>query len=236
MEQAEAMNAFAEYVQEFRSKVTAAGLAAGSAKEIPYGCRIDVSSGEGQIPVSLYYGKKGFSLVIGGKAGELKAKVESLFLPFAEQAPAAPAALQTDKKPYGFEALTGFEAGWIGTDESGKGDVFGPLVAAAVAVNPAIVTALEQAGVKDCKQLTDKKVAILAAEIRRLCAGRFRELVLLPVRYNNLYASLKSEGKNLNHLLAWAHARVIEDTLELTPCRICAYRQICRCAVCGSQN
>lgn len=148
------MNTFAEYVQDFRGKVIEAGLAAGPAKEIPYGCRIDVSDSAGQIPVSLYYGKKGFSLVIGGKAGELKAKVESLFLPFSEQVPAAPAVVQTVKKPYGFEELTGFEAGWIGTDESGKGDVFGPLVAAAVAVNPAIVTALEQAGVKDCKQST----------------------------------------------------------------------------------
>ena len=213
------MSTFAEYVRDFRDKVTTAGFSAGSAKEIPYGCKIDVTDNSGQIPVSLYHGKKGFSLVVGGRAGALKTKIEGLFLPFASQAEAAPTSVNTTKKPYGFEELTGFESGWIGTDESGKGDVFGPLVAAAVAVNPAIVSALEQAGVKDCKQLTDKKVAVLAAEIRRLCAGRFRELVLPPVRYNNLYAMMKSEGKNLNHLLAWAHARVIEDTLELAPCQ-----------------
>ena len=210
------MSSFAEYVQMFRDKINQAGLQVGQAKEIPYGCRIEISDNASIVPVTLYHGKKGFTMVVGGKAGELKNRIEGLFSLFG---PRDSAQENPNAKPYGFEDVEGFESGWIGTDESGKGDVFGPLVAAAVAVDMPLVAALESAGVKDCKQLTDKKVQVLAAEIRRLCAGRFRELVLLPARYNSLYASMKSEGKNLNHLLAWAHARVIEDTLELTPCR-----------------
>ena len=212
------MNSFDEYVGDFLGKVAAAGLTAGPAKPIPYGCRIDVSDGAGSIPVSLYHGKKGCSLVVGGKSGALKERVEQLALGSSAPAAGQPSAAEPGK-PYGFEDLTGFETGWIGTDESGKGDVFGPLVAAAVAVNPDLTALLAKAGVKDCKQLTDQKVGVLAAEIRRLCAGRFRELVVPPARYNSLYASMKSEGKNLNHLLAWAHARVIEDTLSIAPCR-----------------
>lgn len=212
------MKTFDEYVRSFCEKVGGIGLSVGPAKAIPYGCRLEVSDGSGRIPVNLYHGKKGFSMVIGGKTGQLKTKIEMLFSPFDARSAIEFSALATSQKPYGFEDLIGFEAGWIGTDESGKGDVFGPLVVAAVAVNPPIVAALEKAGVKDCKQLKDNKVAALASEIRRVCSGRFRELVLLPVRYNYLYATLKSEGKNLNHLLAWAHARVIEDTLEIAPC------------------
>jgi len=41
----------------------------------------------------------------------------------------------------------------------------------------------------------------------------------MPARYNTLYAQFRTEGKNLNHLLAWAHARVLEDLLQKAPCR-----------------
>ena len=207
MECFEAMNSFAEYVQSIKSKIVQAGLQTGAEKPVPYGLRIDVADGEATLPVTLYEGKKGFSLVIAGKAGPLKEKVECLLR-------GAPPPGAASDKPYGFENLTGYEAGWIGTDESGKGDVFGPLVVAAVAVNPATVAELTRIGVKDCKQLSDKKAAELAGRIRQICAGHFQELVLLPERYNSLYAAMKREGKNLNHLMAWAHARVLEDVLE----------------------
>ena len=211
MECFEAMNSFAEYVQSIKSKIVQAGLQTGAEKPVPYGLRIDVADGEATLPVTLYEGKKGFSLVIAGKAGPLKEKVECLLR-------GAPPPGAASDKPYGFENLTGYEAGWIGTDESGKGDVFGPLVVAAVAVNPATVAELTRIGVKDCKQLSDKKAAELAGRIRQICNGRYQELVLLPERYNSLYAAMKREGKNLNHLMAWAHARVLEDVLEKAPC------------------
>lgn len=206
------MNSFAEYIQRFKDKVTKAGLVTGAEKPVPYGLRIDVTNGIEMVPVTLYEGKKGFSMVMGGKAGGLKETLEILF----DKAP--PAEIFSDK-PYGFEDQQGFESGWIGTDESGKGDVFGPLVIAAVAVNPESVQALTRIGVKDCKQLSDKKVVELAAKIRQICKGHSQELSLFPVRYNSLYSAMKSEGKNLNHLMAWAHARVIEDTLEIAPCK-----------------
>ena len=206
------MNSFAEYVQHFKTKITQAGLQLGAEKPVPYGRRIDVVRESETVPVTLYEGKKGFSTVVAGKSGGLRETVEHLIH-------GTPPTVTGSDKPYGFENVDGFEAGWIGTDESGKGDVFGPLVIAAVAVNPESVRELTAIGVKDCKQLSDKKVSELAMKIRQVCKGRFQELALFPSRYNSLYAAMKIEGKNLNHLMAWAHARVIEDTLETAPCR-----------------
>jgi ribonuclease HIII len=119
--------------------------------------------------------------------------------------------LSTDAKaPVAHEAST--PGGWIGTDEAGKGDYFGPLVVAAVYVTERSAVRLRQAGVRDSKKLSDKRVGDLAAEIHRLCPLRI--VVIGPERYNALYA----EMRNLNRLLAWAHARAIEDLLGQIPC------------------
>ena len=64
MECIEAMNSFAEYVQSIKSKIGQAGLQTGAEKPVPYGLRIDVADGEATLPVTLYEGKKGFSLVV----------------------------------------------------------------------------------------------------------------------------------------------------------------------------
>ncbi|MBU1431350.1 ribonuclease HIII, partial [Myxococcota bacterium] len=44
-------------------------------------------------------------------------------------------------------------AAWIGTDEAGKGDYFGPLVVAGVFVQRAEIDALRALGVDDSKRL-----------------------------------------------------------------------------------
>jgi ribonuclease HIII len=107
---------------------------------------------------------------------------------------------------------------YIGTDESGKGDYFGPLVIAGVWVDEAVNEKLRLIDVKDSKLLSDKRCRDLAGRIREICSGRFEEVELLPERYNELYEQFKKEGKNLNHLLAWGHARAIETILSKLPC------------------
>lgn len=101
---------------------------------------------------------------------------------------------------------------WIGIDESGKGDYFGPLVSAAVLVTPAAAAELEALGVRDSKKLTDKRVRALAPEIRR--RTRHTRTTVAPPRYNDLYAQFRREGKRLNQLLAWAHVRSLTDLLD----------------------
>lgn len=102
--------------------------------------------------------------------------------------------------------------GHIGVDESGKGDYFGPLVIAACYVGPEHLAELE--GVKDSKKLTDPLSLKLAAQIRRTCP--FAVVAIGPEKYNELYASFG----NLNKLLAWGHARAIENLLERVPARL----------------
>jgi len=102
------------------------------------------------------------------------------------------------------------EKGHIGTDESGKGDYFGPLVVAGVYLPDGQEDVLRDLGVKDSKRTSDNRVRDLAALIK---AGYKHSVVAIgPDKYNDLYAKLR----NLNKLLAWAHARVIENILERT--------------------
>lgn len=102
----------------------------------------------------------------------------------------------------------------FGIDESGKGDFFGPLVIAGVFVDRAIARKFLDAGVQDSKRIgSDVKIHALAKSIRQT-AGRGCEVVLIgPERYNQLYIKFG----NLNTLLGWGHARVIENLLVKKP-------------------
>ena len=97
-------------------------------------------------------------------------------------------------------------------DESGKGDYFGPLVAAAVYLEPAQAEALTALGVRDSKRLTDRRAIELAGEIRK--QAQVEVVRINPSRYNSLYEKMK----NLNRLLAWAHARALENLLNRVSC------------------
>jgi ribonuclease HIII len=92
------------------------------------------------------------------------------------------------------------------------------MVVGAVLVDAQTKTKLEASGVKDSKLLSDKRCRELAARIREICRGKYEEVEIPPERYNELYESFKKEGKNLNHLLAWGHARAIESLLKRHPC------------------
>ncbi len=102
--------------------------------------------------------------------------------------------------------------GQIRIDESGKGDYFGPLVIAGVYVSAEQEIQLQEVGVRDSKILTDKRATTLSEYIRRTCP--YTVVAIGPERYNSMYASFK----NLNRLLAWGHARAIENLLEKVSC------------------
>ena len=102
-----------------------------------------------------------------------------------------------------------------GIDESGKGDFFGPLVVSCVYVeNEDVAEKLSTLGVRDSKQIkSDKKIAGIASEIMKLVQGKFAIVVIGPEAYNRAYAKIGS----LNRLLAWGHARSLENLLEKAP-------------------
>lgn len=100
----------------------------------------------------------------------------------------------------------------IGVDESGKGDFFGPLVIAGVMATEENSKKFIEAGIKDSKKLSDEKILKLAWLIK---ANSIHSVVVIGnEKYNELYAKFN----NLNKLLAWGHARVIENILEKEPC------------------
>lgn len=104
------------------------------------------------------------------------------------------------------------EAALIGTDESGKGDYFGPLVIAGVYADAGMKEKLKEIGAADSKTLSDPKIQKLAEEIIKVC--KYSVVTIGNKRYNEMY----DEIRNLNKLLAWGHARVIENVLEQVDC------------------
>ena len=102
----------------------------------------------------------------------------------------------------------------FGVDESGKGDFFGPLVISGVYVDAGIARKFLDAGVQDSKRIgSDARIRALAESIRKDSLGLVDTVLIGPERYNDLYEKFG----NLNKLLGWGHARVIENLLERKP-------------------
>jgi ribonuclease HIII len=98
----------------------------------------------------------------------------------------------------------------LGVDESGNGDFFGPLCVAGVYVNEAVLKAWAEAGIRDSKNISsDKRIAELAELIRDTPGCVTTVVPIGNEAYNRLHAKLGS----VNAILAWGHARVIENLL-----------------------
>jgi ribonuclease HIII len=160
--------------------------------------------------VNLYTSGK---LVIGGSSLD----EERIILKFiGVERPGRPKAADSRQPQSVFE---GFHGTRIGSDEVGKGDYFGPLIACAVLATEYQATRLKSIGVRDSKKLNDTAIVETARSIRDevLERGQWRLVIVPPIRYN----LLMREMGNLNRLLAWAHARAIEDVLNFTePCSL----------------
>ncbi len=100
----------------------------------------------------------------------------------------------------------------IGSDEAGKGDYYGPLVACAVMATEEQTLKFEAIGVKDSKKLSNNSIMDKADLIRNkiLNSGQWKVVLISPEKYNILLLNMG----NLNKVLAWAHARAIEDVLK----------------------
>src|SRR6266568_5395004 len=102
----------------------------------------------------------------------------------------------------------------FGVDESGKGDFFGPLVIAGVYVDRGIARKFLDAGVQDSKRIgSDARIRALGQIIRKTAGGLTETVLIGPTKYNELY----EQFGNLNSLLGWGHARVIENLLAKKP-------------------
>jgi ribonuclease HIII len=101
--------------------------------------------------------------------------------------------------------------GALGSDEAGKGDTFGPLCVAAVAVDAQAAAELTAAGVADSKTLTDPRVLALAAHFAERVPHEQR--VLPPADY---HAAWIAAGRNVNRLLTRLHVECLVALRERT--------------------
>lgn len=98
----------------------------------------------------------------------------------------------------------------FGVDESGKGDFFGPLCVAGVYVNESVVNAWKDSGIRDSKNISSDKRMKELAELIRETPGCVATVVPIGNEaYNRLYKTMRS----VNAMLAWGHARVIENLM-----------------------
>lgn len=101
----------------------------------------------------------------------------------------------------------------IGMDEAGKGDYFGPLCVAAIYAGGDGIKEMLHMGVKDSKRISDEGILKLAKNLR--AKFPYTVIRLFPLKYNELHGKFK----NLNRLLAWAHAAALGDLAVKTGCK-----------------
>jgi len=174
-----------------------AGYKLSSVEVNNYNFSVNISSGRNEVKLLVYFGKKGVKKVLqGNKETEIYSSINDLIF---------------GKSLFEFKKNEIDEpSDYIGTDESGKGDFFGPLVVAGVLADKKSLVELKKIGVKDSKELTDTVINNLAGRIKTLVKDKFEIIIINPAKYNELYSKIG----NLNRLLAWGHAKVLENILE----------------------
>jgi len=101
----------------------------------------------------------------------------------------------------------------LGSDETGKGEWFGPLVIVSTALTPEEIVELRMLGVRDSKTIKKPQLLKLATKLKNMDFRR-HSVILKPKIYNTLYSKFLSEGKTLNDMMAWAHSVVIKELIK----------------------
>jgi ribonuclease HIII len=181
-------------INQYSELLKQSGFETSEVKKQQYCFEVVVKKNKDLLKLLVYFGKKGTKAILqGNEESELYAAVKTIL--FGDE-------LFQIKKS---ELIEPDE--YIGTDESGKGDYFGPLVIAGVYINADIKKELLKLGVKDSKQLTDDAIKKIAARVKHIKELKYNIVIINPARYNQLY----NEIKNVNKLLAWGHSRVLEN-------------------------
>ena len=134
-------------------------------------------------------------LIQGKKAKEWKEKVLSL--------------LSVPKRPVG------------GCDESGKGDIFGPLVLCCAVIKPENFLRVLELTPKDSKKMKDEEVEEKAPLLKKLVMVKC--IKILPERFNRLYEEMGS----VNRIMDKAYLRILKEFESAPPERVIvdAYRE-----------
>jgi ribonuclease HIII len=185
-------------IQDIIKQLTGHGCTCSKIVEKQYNLEVIVHYNKQKIKVLVYFGKKGISTIVQGDINSdayIKVKQivvgEGLFDTIPN--------IQDEPDEY------------IGIDESGKGDLFGPLIISAVLIDENTKSELHKIGVKDSKLLTDIQIKKISRQIRRIIPDKKYSIIIInPEKYNQLYTSFR----NLNKLLAWGHSKSIENIVS----------------------
>ena len=203
---------FKHYLQAVHDKISAV-LDITKEKDINYGHQFVVELCQAKLTLNIYNGKKGLSYVFSGDSA-LEGKVRELLGECKQNSRSEGDYASSDVRVDDAAAASVLPRGkWAGSDESGKGDFFGPLVVSAVVVDDSTAAKLAAAGVKDCKLLTDKKILQLEDVIKSTVVD-FSVLELKPKVYNLRYKQVLAQGGKLNQLLGYGHVAALSQVLE----------------------
>jgi len=184
-------------INHYSKKFENLGFTISVPQKAQYSYNVTLEKGNNKVKLLVYFGKKGNKLQVQGNPESAVFK-EVNTLVFGEKL------FQVDDK------RIEEPANYIGTDESGKGDFFGPLVVAGVLVDKVDISKLINLGVRDSKTITDYNIEKLALKIKSLLKNKYDIIPLKPEKYNELYSKMG----NVNLILGWAHAKVIENILN----------------------
>lgn len=190
------------HLRDLRKTAEKSGLSLSGIDTKEFNHEFTAIAGKERIKVQVYFGKKGLKTVL---QGDLKSGLYIRLNELLIDQVSFNLAEQEKKEPEEY----------IGTDEVGKGDFFGPLVVAAVYTDPGTREKLKRIGVRDSKEIGDLQILQLAREINEITQDRFEVVLISPSKYNDLYGKLK----NLNQLLNWAHSKAIDNLLDNTECK-----------------
>lgn len=183
-------------------EINRAGIMVYLKKTIPYGTQLNLEGqGENGL-INIYYSKKkGLSFIDCSKNSTSAKTIATLY---------GKALREIDDSRIDINEREKALNVWIGTDESGKGDFFGPLVAAGFLMRRDMEKELRALGVADSKKLSSYRIKKIASILNEKYSKHISIVAPSNVKYNQLYESFK----NLNKFLAWGHARVIENLVR----------------------
>ncbi len=190
-----------ETITNIRQKLISNNLSVEQITELQYNYELITKNNKSKIKIQVYFGKKGVKTILqGNKSDPFYDEINSLIFDQQE--------LQLAEKPLDEPKK------YVGTDESGKGDFFGPLVVGGVFVNERTINELVKINIRDSKTIDDNTIGYLSKKIISIVKDGYDIILITPEKYNQLYEKFN----NLNSLLDWCHSKVIENILNKIDC------------------
>ena len=165
-------------INEYAHLLKKEGIIVSGISKGPYNYETILNHDKNNLKLQVYFGKKGNKVVLqGNKESEFYQRVKGII--FGQELFKADTKELSEPENY------------IGTDESGKGDYFGPLIVAGVLANKHTISLLKKADVKDSKEINSNySIKEISSEIKRIIGNSFSLVIVSPEKYNELYKSL----------------------------------------------